>query len=269
MRFRTLLVALLAALPGLAMTARAEVPNLTPEQLERRSETIVIGSVLGNFERDEFGRTSYITRIRVLEAVKGEVGVGEEVTAMWFRNRLMPLTTGTGGHRGTLPQVGSAVKVHINQKGEALLPNGFQPAAPHVVTDELLGLAAPDAIREACRNARGLGLYREIIRGMEHLRSSGDATEGDLLMLARAYASVGDYDAAAPIAEQIATAGTDEKVRRDARRLYLATAWVNKDFNELLRAIDRLIDGSEGEEKADLERYRADVARVLSFEPQN
>jgi len=260
-RHRPLCV-LLAALFSLAIVphASAEVRDLTPEELTNRAQTIVIGTVLGTYERDAGGRqTAYITELRVLESLKGEAEVGDTVTGSWYRNRMMPMTTGTAGHRGTLPEVGSSVKVHIDDRGRVLLPNGFQPADPRFVTDELLDEATPDEIRAACAKAGENDLFREMMRGYQHLKEQDLATTEDLVMLAGSHAAIGEYEQAMAILKPIATGEKDEVIRGRAQQFYLRIVWSTGDDEAYLKALDELIASSTGEMKRELEKYRGEV----------
>lgn len=256
------LCVLLAALLSLAFVpnAQAEVRDLTPEELTNRAQTIVIGTVLGTYERDAGGRrTAYITELRVLESLKGEAEAGDTVTGSWYRNRMMPMTTGTAGHRGTLPEVGAAVKVHIDDRGRVLLPNGFQPADPRFVTDELLVEASPDEIRAACAKAGENDLFREMIRGYEHLREQELATTEDMGMLAVAHAAIGEYEQALTILKPIATKEEDEVIRGRAQQFYMRVVWSTGDDDAYRKALEELIASSTGEMKRELEEYRDDV----------
>lgn len=245
---------------GLVPIASAEVRDLTPEELQQRATTIVIGTVLGTYERDAGGRrTAYITQLRVLESIKGDAAVGAEITGSWYRNRMMPVTTGTAGHRGTLPEVGSAVKVHIDDRGRVLLPNGFQPADPRFVTDELLAEASPEEIRAACAEAGKNELFREMHRGYRHLNEHDLATTEDLIMLAGTHAAIGEYEQSMAILKTIATGEEDEEMRGQAQQFYLRVAWSLGDDDAYMKALDELIESSTGETKTQLQEYRSEV----------
>jgi len=260
-RHRPFLV-LLAALLSVALvpSALAEVRDLTPEELTNRAQTIVIGTVLGTYERDSGGRrTGFITELRVLETLKGEAEVGTVITGSWYRNRMMPMTTGTAGHRGTLPEVGSAVKVHIDDRGRVLLPNGFQPVDPRFITEELLADAGHDDIREACAEAGRNRLFREMQRGYEHLREKELATTEDLIMLAGTCAALGEYERSMAILKPIAAKEKDEHIRSQAQQMYLRSAWSLDDDAAYIKAIDHLIETSTDEAKREMLEYRDDV----------
>jgi hypothetical protein len=260
MLIRTFIASLIATMFLLVAPAQAEVRDLTPEELQARATTIVIGTVLGNYERDAGGRrTAYITQLRVLESLKGDAEVGEEITGSWYHNAMMPMTTGTAGHRGTLPEVGSVVKVHIDDRGRVLLPNGFQPADPRLVTDELLAEGNADAIRAACAEAGKNDLFREMHRGYQHLKEQDLATTEDLVMLAGTYAAIGDYEQSIAILKPIATGDENEQIREQAQQFYLRVAWSLGDDAAYMKAIDELIESSRGEMKKQMQEYRAEV----------
>ncbi|MFI4853574.1 MAG: hypothetical protein ACIAQF_01185 [Phycisphaerales bacterium JB065] len=265
MLIRTFVTTLIAAVHLLSPLSLAEVPNLTPEQLQKRAETIVIGAVLGNYERDAAGRrTTYITKLRVLESIKGDSEVGSEITGSWYRNRNMPMTTGTAGHRGTRPEVGGIVKVHLTADGSVLLPNGFQPADARYITDELIEEADPSAIRAACEEAARHYLFYEIIRGIDHLVESGDASTTDVFLLARAMNATGQYQKCMVVLKPLLK-NDDADIRKQAVRIYMAAAWSMDDDEAFLNAIDELIEASEGEEKQSLEEYRQRLGSWFNF----
>ena len=57
----------------------------------------------------------------------------------------------------------------------------------------------------------------------------------------------------------------DPDIRKQVRRTYMAAAWSLDDDEAYLKAIDELIEASEGEEKQSLEEYRQRLGSWFNF----
>ena len=142
MRYRfPVAVAAALALTLVAPGAGAEVPDRTPEQLERGATHRVVGEVQALYvavSRDgDYEDTKGVAEIRITGVEKGDgLKPGELVYARYWRRAWRGAgspPSGSNGHRG-LPKVGDAVDVYLKRAKDTgydvLLPNGFQPPRP-------------------------------------------------------------------------------------------------------------------------------------------
>jgi hypothetical protein len=121
-----------------AAAVRAEIAPQSPDELEKHSTHVVIGTVrfIGAVEnRDkEWAKSGGVVEIKVSEVKKGKrIEVGDCVyprfwTQGWI-GKGNPPPYGTGHH---LPKLGDQVRVFLKASDggyDALLPNGFEVVA--------------------------------------------------------------------------------------------------------------------------------------------
>lgn len=235
MPIRRLLAALLAIILPIVAPARAEVPNLTPEQLEQAADDVIVGVVLHDYIADEGRRTDHITTLAILRVEKGEREAGDHINAAWYTQQLFPGTVGTSGHRGTLPHIGGVVKVYLTETGAVVLPNGFQPAKPFFVTPEVAADRDHDALRAAGLEAMKAHAYVEAERAFAALTEITHEP-ADRLQLGLALAGQLRFAEGADVVEPIALRADSpdepEELRRtraEARRAYAFMLWETGD----------------------------------------
>jgi hypothetical protein len=126
----------------IAPGAGAEVPDRTPEQLERGASHRVVGEVQAVYaavsREADFEDTKGVAEIRITAVGKGDgLKPGELIYARYWRRAWRGAgnpPSGSNGHRG-LPKVGEAVDVYLKRAKDTgydvLLPNGFQPRQPN------------------------------------------------------------------------------------------------------------------------------------------
>jgi len=132
--------AALTSAPGLLLllvgAAAAEIPDLSVEQLERRAESIITGTLVHAYHRKEkkgdYEYTHSLAEIVVDEVRRGQdIDAGDRLYVRYWRNRFVGNgrpETGHFGHRG-VPNEGTRVLVFLKgNRGDGfdvLPPNGF------------------------------------------------------------------------------------------------------------------------------------------------
>ena len=134
-------VACLMALALAAPFARAEVPDQTPERLQKNATHVVAGEARALYvsvsREGNYEETKGVAEIRVTGVERGDgLEPGGLVYARYWRRKWVGdgnPPPGSAGHRG-LPKVGDTVRVHLKRADDGgydvLLPNGFQPVKP-------------------------------------------------------------------------------------------------------------------------------------------
>ena len=136
---------------GLAIAARGEVPNRSPEWLREHATHVITGEVISIYERKStegnFKVTRYIAEVRVKSAEKGAGLAPEQVTYVRYFHRSqrgLIRVADTNGHR-ELAQEGETLRLYLGQNASdgferdnndggynVMFPNGFErlPKAP-------------------------------------------------------------------------------------------------------------------------------------------
>lgn len=260
MRFgiRVFLVAVLSLATGVS----ASPPMYSAERLKSESSIIIVGALIEQAEEGTNRSKEYVSSFRVLAVEKGSVEVGDVVTGAWWYRESMPMQLCAGGFSNS-PGMGSVVRVHIDEDGDVLMPNGFGQVEPVFMTESVFGVGDLSSIEEAAESAIESGALREAAMGYERaLIQFADTLEvedevGLRVKLGDVLYDSQEYLKAADVLEPVLLELDPEN--RDASRTYLYAVWEAGDEKMYLNRLRKLSKKQPGEWK----EYYKNVKRWL------